>query len=78
VAPQFVDNSLNACSGTYRTNKTRKSMRRLMVLCVRRFYDYWDRFESWRDFSLKAAEYNLEEAESREEKRWMTKENEKR
>ena len=43
-----------------------------------RFYDYWTRFESWRDFSLKAAEHNLEEAGSREEKRWMQKENDKR
>lgn len=43
-----------------------------------RFYDYWSRFESWRDFALKASEYNLEEADSREEKRWMAKENEKR
>lgn len=45
---------------------------------VFRFYDFWERFESWRDFSLKAAEHNLDEAESREEKRWMMKENEKR
>ncbi len=42
------------------------------------FYDYWGRFESWRDFSLKAAEFDLEEAGSREEKRWMQKENDKR
>ncbi|GAB5035564.1 dnaj homolog subfamily c member 2 isoform x1 [Nannochloropsis oceanica] len=47
---------------------------------VYRFYDYWGRFESWRDFSLKAAEENdfhSEEAGSREEKRWMQKENDK-
>ncbi len=47
---------------------------------VYRFYEYWGRFESWRDFSLKAAEENecnLEEAASREEKRWMQKENDK-
>ena len=47
---------------------------------VYRFYEYWGRFESWRDFSLKAAEENdfhLEEAGSREEKRWMQKENDK-
>lgn len=43
-----------------------------------RFYDYWERFDSWRDFTLKAAEHNLEEADSREEKRWMMKENDKR
>ncbi|EWM25696.1 subfamily c member 2 protein [Nannochloropsis gaditana] len=47
---------------------------------VYRFYDYWGRFESWRDFSLKAAEENdfhVEAAGSREEKRWMQKENDK-
>lgn len=42
------------------------------------FYEYWSRFESWRDFALKAAEHDVEEAGSREEKRWMQKENDKR
>lgn len=44
---------------------------------VLRFYEYWVHFESWRDFSGKDSEYNPEEATSREEKRWMQKENEK-
>ena len=35
-----------------------------------------DNFQSWRDFSL-YDEYNLKEAESRLEKRWMEKENKK-
>jgi len=35
-----------------------------------------DNFQSWRDFSS-YDEYNLKEAESRLEKRWMEKENKK-
>mmetsp|Transcript_63012 Transcript_63012/g.132990 ORF Transcript_63012/g.132990 Transcript_63012/m.132990 type:complete len:985 (+) Transcript_63012:169-3123(+) len=47
---------------------------------VKKFYDFWYEFESWRD-PLAMAEkedielYNLEEAECREEKRWMEREN---
>mmetsp|Transcript_57696 Transcript_57696/g.140911 ORF Transcript_57696/g.140911 Transcript_57696/m.140911 type:complete len:689 (-) Transcript_57696:114-2180(-) len=46
---------------------------------VHTFYDYWTHFESWRDFSLQAAreleaEDQLENAESRYEKRWYQKE----
>ena len=41
---------------------------------VYKFYDFWDNFESWRDFSV-YDEYNLDEAESRYEKRYMEKEN---
>lgn len=44
---------------------------------VLRFYEYWVNFESWRDFSGKDSEYNPDDATSREEKRWMQKENEK-
>ena len=44
---------------------------------VERFYAYWIKFESWRDFTGVGAEYKPEEASSREEKRFMMKENEK-
>ena len=40
-------------------------------------YNYWIRFESWRDFSLQAEVHDLDQASCREEKRWMMKENEK-
>merc|ERR1712066_988970 len=49
---------------------------------VKEFYDFWYDFESWRD-PLAIAEkeeielHNLEEAECREEKRWMERENAK-
>jgi DnaJ family protein C protein 2 len=50
---------------------------------VHAFYDYWIHFESWRDFSSQAAEElevedEMENAESRFEKRWINKEIEKR
>lgn len=44
---------------------------------VNRFYDYWVRFESWRDFTLaatKLTEHDTDMADSRYEKRWMEKE----
>jgi len=47
---------------------------------VKRFYDYWYSFQSWRD-PLAMAQANdeeladLEDAECREEKRWMMREN---
>ena len=44
---------------------------------VYKFYEYWVKFESWRDFTGKGAEHNPDSADSREEKRWMMKENEK-
>lgn len=37
-------------------------------------YDFWYGFNSWRDFSYQD-EYHLDKAESREEKRWMEKQN---
>ena len=43
---------------------------------VKKFYDFWWEFKSWRDFRSED-EYDLEQAESREEKRWMEKQNEK-
>jgi len=43
---------------------------------VKRFYQFWYAFTSWRDFVVKD-EYNLEEAGSRYEKRQMEKENKK-
>jgi DnaJ homolog subfamily C member 2 len=50
---------------------------------VHAFYDYWVHFDSWRDFSDKAAQdlqisQELENAESRYEKRWLQKEIDKR
>jgi len=49
---------------------------------VRHFYDFWHEFDSWRDpLAMAEAEeieiYNLEEAECREERRWMERENAK-
>lgn len=44
---------------------------------VESFYKYWDTFESWRDFSGVDAEHKPDDAQSRDEKRWMQKENEK-
>eukprot|EP00592_Proboscia_alata_P026575 CAMPEP_0194444192 /NCGR_PEP_ID=MMETSP0176-20130528/127128_1 /TAXON_ID=216777 /ORGANISM="Proboscia alata, Strain PI-D3" /LENGTH=504 /DNA_ID=CAMNT_0039270531 /DNA_START=597 /DNA_END=2107 /DNA_ORIENTATION=+ len=45
------------------------------------FYEYWTHFDSWRDFSYKAAElteHDTETADCREEKRWMLKEIERK
>lgn len=44
---------------------------------VYKFYEYWVKFESWRDFTGVGAEYKPDDAGSREEKRYMQKENEK-
>merc|ERR1719198_1048510 len=44
---------------------------------VSKFYEFWTRFESWRDFSLDEPEHDVEQAECREERRWMMKENDK-
>ena len=44
---------------------------------VHSFYEFWVHFDSWRDFSLKAekeTEHDLEAADSRDEKRWMKQE----
>mmetsp|Transcript_8676 Transcript_8676/g.24943 ORF Transcript_8676/g.24943 Transcript_8676/m.24943 type:complete len:627 (-) Transcript_8676:159-2039(-) len=46
---------------------------------VHRFYDYWAHFSTWRDFTIQAAreletEDQLEQAESRYEKRWYQRE----
>eukprot|EP00993_Chasmostoma_nieuportense_P007106 NODE_781_length_1873_cov_43.131157_g728_i0.p1 GENE.NODE_781_length_1873_cov_43.131157_g728_i0~~NODE_781_length_1873_cov_43.131157_g728_i0.p1 ORF type:complete len:576 (+),score=153.56 NODE_781_length_1873_cov_43.131157_g728_i0:40-1767(+) len=43
---------------------------------VEKFYDFWFHFKSWRDFSS-ADTHNTEDAECREEKRWMERENER-
>ena len=43
---------------------------------VHKFYEFWTRFDSWRDYSLDEPEHDVEQAECREEKRWM-KENDK-
>eukprot|EP00397_Hematodinium_sp_SG-2012_P023307 GEMP01024205.1.p1 GENE.GEMP01024205.1~~GEMP01024205.1.p1 ORF type:complete len:608 (+),score=180.38 GEMP01024205.1:130-1953(+) len=41
---------------------------------VSRFYDAWRKFESWRDFSQND-EYDLNDADFREERRWMERQN---
>jgi DnaJ family protein C protein 2 len=43
---------------------------------VQRFYNFWFEFKSWRDFSF-LDEYDSKDAESREEKRWMERKNER-
>eukprot|EP01132_Coremiostelium_polycephalum_P000496 gene496-624_t len=44
---------------------------------VMKFYNFWWSFKSWRDFSFED-DYDLEQAESRDEKRWMERQNEKK
>ncbi|EOA20121.1 hypothetical protein CARUB_v10000399mg [Capsella rubella] len=44
---------------------------------VDRFYSYWYGFKSWREFP-EEEEHDIEQAESREEKRWMERENAKK
>mmetsp|Transcript_57219 Transcript_57219/g.86408 ORF Transcript_57219/g.86408 Transcript_57219/m.86408 type:complete len:596 (+) Transcript_57219:115-1902(+) len=51
----------------------------LSIQKVHEFYDYWTHFTTWRDFGLQAAreleaEDQIENAESRYEKRWYQKE----
>lgn len=41
---------------------------------VDKFYDFWYAFKSWRDFSFDL-EYDTDQAECREEKRWMERQN---
>ena len=44
---------------------------------VHAFYDFWVHFDSWRDFTLKASketEHDIDAADSRDEKRWMKQE----
>ncbi|KYN97979.1 putative DNA-binding chaperone [Plasmodium gaboni] len=43
---------------------------------VKYFYDFWYNFNNWRDFSYQN-EYDYEQAECREERRWMERENKK-
>jgi len=43
---------------------------------VHKFYDWWYDFETWRDFSSHD-EHCLDDAEFREEKRWMERQNQK-
>ncbi|KAI3929156.1 hypothetical protein MKX01_006392 [Papaver californicum] len=40
------------------------------------FYDFWYGFKSWREFPH-SDEYDLEEAETRDDKRWMERQNSK-
>ena len=44
---------------------------------VKKFYEYWIKFDSWRDFTGLDCEHKPDDAGSREEKRWMQKENER-
>jgi DnaJ family protein C protein 2 len=43
---------------------------------VDKFYDWWYSFKSWKDFSF-LDEHKIKDADSRDERRWMEKENEK-
>ncbi|MCQ2816809.1 MAG: DnaJ domain-containing protein, partial [archaeon] len=43
---------------------------------VKKFYRFWYNFDTWRDFTVEG-EYNIDEANSRFEKRQMMKENKK-
>jgi len=43
---------------------------------VKKFYDFWWDFKTWREFRSED-EYDLEQADSREERRWMEKQNDK-
>ena len=43
---------------------------------VHQFYDFWYTFKSWRDFSY-GCEHDTDTAETREEKRWMERQNSK-
>lgn len=46
------------------------------MAAVNHFYDFWYSFKSWRDFSFDL-EYDTDQAECREEKRWMERQNAK-
>lgn len=46
------------------------------IQAVNKFYDFWYSFKSWRDFSFDL-EYDTDQAECREEKRWMERQNAK-
>lgn len=41
---------------------------------VKKFYQFWDNFTTWREFS-EFDEHKVADAENREEKRWMQQEN---
>jgi DnaJ family protein C protein 2 len=41
---------------------------------INKFYDYWQKFDSWRDFTHDA-EHDVDSADGRDEKRWMMEEN---
>ena len=41
------------------------------------FYDWWAKFDSWRDFTGQDVEHNVDSATDREEKRWMIQENDR-
>jgi DnaJ family protein C protein 2 len=43
---------------------------------VIKFYDFWNAFKSWRDFTVED-EYDLDQAENRYERRYMERENKK-
>lgn len=47
----------------------------LAIEDVYKFYDFWSKFDSWRDFSH-GLEHDVDSAEHRDQKRWMAKKNE--
>jgi len=44
---------------------------------VNKFYEFWWNFKSWREFAGED-EHDLDQAESRDERRWMERQNEKK
>merc|ERR1711977_600136 len=44
---------------------------------VLKFYEFWRSFKSWREFSAGEEEFDLEDAECREERRYMERQNKK-
>ncbi len=84
LLPKKGGNKRNSNKRNKKGNKSRQGPPPLgdentPIEAVNEFYEYWINFESWRDFGLQAArdletEDQIENAESRYEKRWLQKE----
>merc|ERR1712063_159880 len=44
---------------------------------VEQFYNFWRNFKTWREYTAGEEEFKLDDAETREEKRWMERQNKK-
>lgn len=83
-APKDLDDFLKVWTGVFERN-CRWSIKQPMpemtngpIEEVLAFYDSWFDFESWRDFTLDIEDaHDPDEAQCREEKRWMERENKK-